>query len=94
MQIMGLDGRAQVLREQAKALDMNVDKIVPSATALAMKAKVAMMQQAMAGGPGAGMPGAAPAGPPVAGRPAPAMPGGGRQLPHGQGPVQESFQNT
>ncbi len=99
MQIMGLDGRAQILREQAKALDMNVDRIVPSSTALAMKAKVMAMQAQLAGGapggPGGGMgPAAAPQGPPVAGRPAPAMPGGGRQLPHGQGPVQESFQNS
>jgi hypothetical protein len=98
MQIIGLDGRATMLREQAKALDMNVDKIVPSATTLAMKAKVMAMQAQMAGGatgPGGGMgPAAAPNGPPVAGRPAPAAPGGGRQLPHGQGPVTESFQNS
>jgi hypothetical protein len=91
MQIMGIDGRAEVLRESAKTLDMNTDKIVPSAMTLAMKAKVAAAQAQMFGG---GMGGAAaPAGPPVAGRPMPAAPGGGRQLMNGA-PVQESFQNS
>jgi hypothetical protein len=98
MQIIGLDGRASLLRESAKALDMNTDKIVPSPTTLAMKAKVQAMQAQMAQGatgPGGGMgPQAAPQGPPVAGRPAPAAPGGGRQLDHAQGPVTESFQNS
>jgi len=98
MQIIGLDGRAAVLRETAKALDMNVDKIVPSATTLAMRAKVAAAQAMMQGGgamPGAPggpapaqgpepFPGATPPGPPVAGSP-------NRELPHGQGPATDNF---
>ncbi len=95
MSIIGLDGRAQVLRETAKSLDLNVDKIVPSPTTLAMKAKVAAAQAMMQGGgqpggapplptPGAA-PGAAPPGPPVlTGSP-------NRELPHGQGPATDNF---
>ena len=92
MQIIGMDGRAAVLRETAKSLDMNVDKIVPSATTLAMRAKVAAAQAMMAGGgapgqlptPGAA-PGAAPAGPaPLTGSP-------NRDLPHDQGPATDNF---
>ena len=48
-QIIGLEGRAQLLRESAKALDINVDKVIPSESAMRAKAQaaeqMAMMQQ-------------------------------------------------
>jgi len=46
MQIIGLDGRAAVLREAAKSLDMNVDKIVPTVEVLKERQAVAQAQQA------------------------------------------------
>ncbi len=100
MSIIGLDGRAAVLRESAKALDMNVDRVVPSPTTLAMKAKVQAAQAAMQAGIGGGgplptapaAPGATPPGPPVAGGvPAPIPGSPNRQLPHGQGPATDNF---
>ena len=54
MQIVGLEGRAYILREAAKALDMDTDKIVPSESVLKMRA---MAAQAM---PPQGQPGAQP----------------------------------
>jgi len=46
MQIVGVQGRAAILRENAKALDMDVDKIVPPPNVLQQKlAAQAMMQQ-------------------------------------------------
>jgi len=44
MQIIGLEGRAEVLRETAKSLDMNTDKVVPSVSVI----KQRMAQQQMA----------------------------------------------
>lgn len=60
MQILGLEGRAEVLRAQAKTLELNVDKVVPSQSVLKQRAMMAAMaqQQAAAGGP-PGQPGAA-----------------------------------
>jgi len=51
MEIIGLDGRAAVLRETAKNLDLNVNKIVPTVEAMKAKqaiaaARNASMQQA------------------------------------------------
>ena len=43
MQIIGLEGRAEVLRSAARTLDLNPDKIVPPASVV--KAKQAAMQQ-------------------------------------------------
>ena len=52
LEIIGLEGRAQVLRESVKSLDMNSDKIVPNESALRAKVQAkeqqAMMQQQMA----------------------------------------------
>jgi hypothetical protein len=51
MQILGLEGRAEILRESAKSLNLNPDKIVPSTSVLrerAAMAQMAMMQQAAA----------------------------------------------
>ena len=60
MQIVGVTGRAAILRENAKALDMDVDKIVPPANVLQQKlAAQAMMQQAQMGGQ-PGQPGQTP----------------------------------
>jgi hypothetical protein len=49
MQIVGLEGRAQVLRESVKSLDMNPDKIVPSESAMRAKAQQAAMSQQQMG---------------------------------------------
>lgn len=46
MQIMGLEGRAALLRENAKVLDMDVDKIVPSPEVLRVR-QVQQQIQAM-----------------------------------------------
>ena len=61
-QIIGLEGRAQLLRESAKALDINVDKVIPSESAMRAKQQaaeqMAMMQQmAQAQGQQPGAPG-------------------------------------
>ena len=48
MQIVGLPGRAAVLREVAKNLDMDVDEIVPSQAVIRQKARQAELQQQMA----------------------------------------------
>lgn len=45
MQIIGLDGRAELLRQAVKRLDINSDKVVPSATAVKQRAAQAQMQQ-------------------------------------------------
>jgi len=45
MQILGFKGRAAVLRESARGLDMDVDKVVPSQEMLTQKEKQMMMQQ-------------------------------------------------
>lgn len=37
LQIMGLDGRAELLRDAAKQLDLNPDKVVPSASVLRLR---------------------------------------------------------
>ena len=44
MQIVGMDGRAELLRHAAKRLDINPDKVVPSASTLKMR-EAAMQQQ-------------------------------------------------
>ena len=45
MQIIGMDGRAELLRQAVKRLDINSDKVVPSATTVKMRAAQAQMQQ-------------------------------------------------
>jgi len=47
MQIVGLEGRAEVLRESARGLDMNTDKVVPPAQVLKERAAMAQMQMQM-----------------------------------------------
>jgi hypothetical protein len=53
MQIMGVEGRAAVLRETAKTLQMDTDKVVPDLDTLRQKLQVqaAMNAQAQAGAP-------------------------------------------
>jgi hypothetical protein len=70
MQIVGLEGRAAVLREVAKGLNMDVNKVVPSDETI--KAKLAA-QAAMP------PPGGPPGGPP--GLPTPPGPPGGTPVP-------------
>jgi hypothetical protein len=59
-QIVGMEGIAALLHEQAKTLDMDADAIVPSTEAIQLKMMEAQMQQGMApppvegGPPGAG----------------------------------------
>lgn len=56
MQILGLDGRAELLRHAVKRLDMNTDKVVPPAAVLAQRQAVQqaqMQMMAMQGGPAA-----------------------------------------
>jgi hypothetical protein len=48
MQIIGMDGRAEVLREAAKSLDMNTDKVVPPVSVLKQRLAVAQAQQQQA----------------------------------------------
>lgn len=52
MQILGLEGRAEVLRATAKTLELNADKVVPSQIVIKQRAAMAAMaqQQAMAQG--------------------------------------------
>lgn len=48
MQIMGLDGRAAVLRETAQTLDMNTDDVVPPMSVVRMRMAQAQAAQAQA----------------------------------------------
>lgn len=59
MQIMGVEGRAAVLRETAKTLQMNTDKVVPDVDTLRQKLAVQNAMNAQAGA-GAPAPGASP----------------------------------
>jgi hypothetical protein len=60
IQILGIEGRAELLRQLAKGLDMDVNDIIPSAAALKQKqlamAQMAQMQAAQAGAPGGALP--------------------------------------
>ena len=76
MQIIGMEGRAELLRQTAKSLDMNVDRVVPPVSVLKAKAaaqQMLMMQQQ------------------AAQQGSPAEPGNGQQLMNGA-PVQDAFQ--
>lgn len=44
MQIIGLEGRAELLREASKALNINPDKVVPSLSVIRQRAAAAQMQ--------------------------------------------------
>lgn len=46
MQIIGMEGRAEVLRQAAKTLDMNADKVVPPVAVLKERAAMQQAQQA------------------------------------------------
>lgn len=46
MQIIGLEGRAELLREASKALNINPDKVVPSISVIKQRAAMAQMQMA------------------------------------------------
>ena len=48
MQIVGIEGRAEILREAAKELDMNVDRIVPPRDVLRQKLLTQMVMQQQA----------------------------------------------
>lgn len=74
MQIIGLSGRAALLREAVKTLDMDPDKVVPSPDVMAARTSVAAFAQAhaMAAGQAMGTPGQPPT---AAGAPPPGLPG-------------------
>lgn len=79
MQIIGLGGRAALLREAVKTLDMDPDKVVPSPDVMAARQAVAAFSQAhaMAAQQVMGTPGQPPVGSPVPGQPGqPGMAGG------------------
>jgi len=78
MQITGIEGRAAVLRETAKGLNMNTDSVVPSISAMRMK----QIQQAMAQQQAAQSPQGAPQ--------APSGPQSGQTLDNGQ-PITDNF---
>lgn len=78
MQIIGIEGRAEILREMSKGLNLNPDKIIPSASVLkqrAMMAQMAAAQMPPQGGPGGSEP--------TAGGGTPPRPGGGQALMDG-----------
>lgn len=60
MQIVGIEGRAALLRESAKTLDMDPDKIVPPPDVLRQKLQAQAMMQAMMAGGGQPQPGGQP----------------------------------
>lgn len=77
LQITGLEGRAAVLRESAKGLELQVDKIVPPPEVVKMKAQMALVAQQQA---------AAASQEPASGGPSPS----GQSLADGQ-PVVDNF---
>jgi len=81
MQIIGPDGRAELLRHAAKNMDINTDKVVPSLSTMRSRAiaqnMAAQQQQGQPGQPGQPLPG----GPP----------GKGQTLENGA-PVTDNFQ--
>lgn len=79
MPLIGAEGRAYLLRETARSLDLDVDRVVPTTTAR----QISMLQQAMAD-PTAG---AAPGGAPMGGQP---VAGPGQDL-IGGAPVTDNF---
>jgi hypothetical protein len=83
MQIIGLDGRAEVLREAARGLDMNTDKVVPPVAVLKERQAIQMMQQAQMVQGGAQ--------PPAAGGGQPSPTGNGQELQNGA-PVTDNFE--
>jgi hypothetical protein len=65
IQILGVEGRAELLRQLAKGLDMDVNDIIPSANELKQRqlamAQAQMAQMQMAAGAQGGAPGQPPA---------------------------------
>jgi hypothetical protein len=87
MQIIGIEGRAQVLRESAKSLDLNVDKVVPSESVMRAKSQAAAQQQMQ---PQGGQP---QGGPPQSGQPQGGQPQNGQSLMN-SAPVTDNFSPT
>ena len=85
LNIMGPDGRAALIRENLKSLDIPVDDIVPSAEDIARKKKAAALMQA-ATPPGAQSPLGAAGLPMAGGAPGPQVAGGPGQPPAGVTP--------
>lgn len=79
LQILGIEGRAELLRESAKGLNVNVDKIIPNPEKLRVQKRLSAMQTP--GRPMAGAPG----------QPAPAPVGSGQALMDGA-PTTDAFQ--
>lgn len=81
MQIVGVEGRAAILREAAKNLDMDVDKVVPPLDVLRTRLAQAQMQQMAMPGANGGSP------------PAPQGMGSGQTLQDGA-PTTDNFSPT
>ena len=64
MQIVGIEGRAALLREQAKTLDMDADKVVPPLDVLRQRLAAAAIMATQGQAPGAPQGGTPPAGGP------------------------------
>jgi hypothetical protein len=95
MQVLGVDGRAALLREQAKGLDLDPDKIVPPRFKVTLMQKVQQRMAMLAppgapGAPGAQNPGTAPGAPPPPGGSQPNPTINGQQL-HNGAPVTDHF---
>lgn len=87
MQIIGVEGRAALLREVAKTLDMNPDRVVPPLDVLRQKLAVMAMMQAPQQPPGLPAPAASAAG----GAPAPGGPSPSGQTLQDGAPVADHF---
>jgi hypothetical protein len=84
MQIIGVEGRAEVLRETVKSLDMaNIDKVVPPPIVLQQRIAQQQQQQAMQAMAQMQAQGGAPGGPPGQAAPMPNQPARPNPMQHG-----------
>lgn len=95
LQIMGLEGRAELLRAAASTLDMNTSKIVPPVAVLKDRQKTVQAQQAQAAAAGQGP--QVPVPPPAQGQPAVSGPSSPNQALMAEGggagaPITDHFQ--
>ena len=90
MQIVGLPGRAAILRESVKTLDMDPDKIVPPPEVLAARQAAQQQAQAQAMAAQGGAPGA-PGAPAQPGMGTPAKPTMNGQVLQNGAPITDNF---
>jgi len=92
LEIVGTQGRAALLREASKGLDMDPDQVVPPPAKLRIAARIAQFQAQMAAANPQPM--AAPAAPAQGGQPTPANPTQNRQMLANGAPVADNFSPT